>query len=172
VSLAALLLAAAGDSGSQPFIDLSWPNINSTSFVAVTDVGASVLSTSGGQLQFSFSAQYDGGVAVCKAQYSLDNSTWTDVPSTETTGTLPTTTPGEEPARRHIPRRYAADRPDRQHPLLRPACRSQNFGQHNPELDFACVYCPPTLMKGTDMRILILTLTAALLAACSPTRLP
>lgn len=96
MSLAALLLAAAGDSGSQPFIDLSWPNINSTSFVAVTDVGARVLSTSGGQLQFSFSAQYDGGVAVCKAQYSLDNSTWTDVPSTETTGTLPTTTPGEE----------------------------------------------------------------------------
>lgn len=86
----------AGGSGSQPFTDQTWPNITTASFVAVTDTGASVLSTSGGQLQFSFSAQYDGGVAVCKAQYSLDNSTWTDVPGTETTGSIPITVPGEE----------------------------------------------------------------------------
>jgi hypothetical protein len=86
----------AGGSGSQPFTDQTWTNIDSTSFVAVTDAGASVLSTSGGQLSFDFNAQYDGGTAICKAQYSLNNSTWTDVPGTETTGSAPITVPGEE----------------------------------------------------------------------------
>jgi hypothetical protein len=92
----AIAAPVAGGSGSQPFTDQTWTNIDSTSFVAVTDAGASVLSTSGGQLSFDFNAQYDGGTAICKAQYSLNNSTWTDVPGTETTGSAPITVPGEE----------------------------------------------------------------------------
>lgn len=92
----ALAAPVAGGSGSQPFIDQTWTNITSTTYTQVTDVGATVLSTSGGQLQFSYSAQYEGGVAQCKCQYSLNGATWTDVAGTEVTGSAPITIPGEE----------------------------------------------------------------------------
>lgn len=86
----------AGGSGSQPFTDQTWSNINSTTYTAVTDAGSTVLSSSGGQLQFSYSAQYQGGIAQCKAQYSTDGTTWLDVTGSEVTGSPPITVPGEE----------------------------------------------------------------------------
>lgn len=87
---------AAGGSGSELFTDGSWANINTTTYTQVTDSGATVRSTSGGQLSFGFSAQYNGGNVQCKAQYSPDGATWSDVAGTETTGTGAITVPGEE----------------------------------------------------------------------------
>lgn len=86
----------AGGSGPQPFFDQSWSNITSTTYTQVTDAGATVLSTSGGQLAFSYSAQYNGGRAQCKAQYSANGTTWFDVAGSEVTGSIPITAPGEE----------------------------------------------------------------------------
>lgn len=86
----------AGGNGSQSFFDQSWSNITSTTYTQVTDAGATVLSTSGGQLAFSYSAQYNGGNAQCKAQYSANGTTWFDVAGSEVTGSIPITAPGEE----------------------------------------------------------------------------
>lgn len=86
----------SGGSGDTLFSDGSWANINTTTYTQVTDSGATVRSTTGGQLSFGFSAQYNGGNVQCKAQYSLDGTTWSDVAGTETTGTGGITVPGEE----------------------------------------------------------------------------
>lgn len=86
----------SGGSGDTLFSDGSWANISTTTYTQVTDSGATVRSTSGGQLSFGFSAQYNRGNVQCKAQYSLDGTTWSDVAGTETTGTAAITVPGEE----------------------------------------------------------------------------
>lgn len=86
----------SGGSGDTLFNDGSWANINTTTYTQVTDSGATVRSTTGGQLSFGFSAQYNGGNVQCKAQYSLNGTTWSDVARTETTGTGAITVPGEE----------------------------------------------------------------------------
>jgi hypothetical protein len=91
-----LAAPVAGGTGSQPFVAQNWVNVNSTTYAQVTPAGATVLSTSGGQLAFSYSAQYNGGQAQCKCQYSLNGTTWLDVAGTEVTGTGAITVPGEE----------------------------------------------------------------------------
>ena len=85
-----------GGDGGPSFTDTAWDNINSTTYTQVTDVGATVESSAAGELEFSYTAEYNGGVAQCKAQYSTDGTTWSDVTSSEVTGSTPITIPGEE----------------------------------------------------------------------------
>lgn len=87
---------SGGGGGSASFIDSIWTNINSTTYTQVTDVGAQISSNASGGLSFQAESLYYGGVAVIKAQYSTDGSTWADVSGSETTGSTPITTPGEE----------------------------------------------------------------------------
>ena len=87
---------SGGGGGTTSFIDSIWDNINSTTYAQVTDVGAQIDSDASGHLKFSAQSLYWGGVAVIKAQYSTDGSSWSDVSGSETTGTAPITTPGEE----------------------------------------------------------------------------
>lgn len=87
---------SGGGGGSTTFTDSIWTNINSTSYVQVTDLDAQISSDASGDLKFQADSLYYGGVAVIKAQYSTDGSSWTDVSGSETTGTAPNTTPGEE----------------------------------------------------------------------------
>jgi hypothetical protein len=87
---------SGGGGGSAAFTDSVWTNINSTTYTQVTDVDAQISSDANGDLDFYAQASYYGGVAVIKAQYSTDGSSWTDVSGSETTGTTPNTTPGEE----------------------------------------------------------------------------
>ena len=62
----------------------------------MTDLDAQISSDASGDLKFQAESLYWGGSAVIKAQYSTDGSSWTDVSGSETTGTAPNTTPGEE----------------------------------------------------------------------------
>ena len=79
-----------GGSGSSFFSDGTWTNINSTSYVTVTDNGAIVQSNGSGELDFSASASYTGlGAARIKAQYSTDGISFTDAGS-PATGTATT----------------------------------------------------------------------------------
>ena len=87
---------SGGGGGSTSFIDSIWTNINSTTYTQVTDLDAQISSDASGDLSFQAESVYYGGVAVIKAQYSTDGSTWSDVSGSETTGTTPITTPGEE----------------------------------------------------------------------------
>lgn len=87
---------SGGGGGSTAFTDSIWTNINSTSYVQVTDLDAQIDSDASGDLKFQAESLYWGGTAVIKAQYSTDGSSWTDVSGSETTGTAPNTTPGEE----------------------------------------------------------------------------
>ena len=87
---------SGGGGGTTSFIDGIWDNINSTTYTQVTDVGAQIDSDASGHLKFSAQSLYWGGVAVIKAQYSTDGSSWSDVTGSETTGSAPITTPGEE----------------------------------------------------------------------------
>lgn len=87
---------SGGGGGGGAFYDGTWTNISSTSFVQVTDTGATIQASAGGELSFSASALYYGGTAVIKAQYSTDGSSWTDVSGSETTGSIPIMVPGEE----------------------------------------------------------------------------
>ena len=71
-----------GSAGSGSFTDQIWTNINSTSFVQVTDTGAQIQSNASGEIRLSASAGYTGsGVAEIKTQYSADGVSWTDVAS-------------------------------------------------------------------------------------------
>jgi hypothetical protein len=87
---------SGGGGGTASFIDSVWTNINSASYVQVTDLDAQIESDASGDLTFSAFASYYGGVPVVKAQYSTDGSTWSDVTGSETTGSPPITVPGEE----------------------------------------------------------------------------
>lgn len=88
---------SGGGSGGSSFTDTIWEPVLSTTPTRVTDTDAIVQSNASGELQFSFSASYDGDTAIVgRAQYSLDNSSWTDAGSGDTTGSAPIQTPGEE----------------------------------------------------------------------------
>lgn len=70
---------AGGGAGSTSFTDQTWVQVSSTTFAAVTDANAQILSNASGQIRLVASASYEGiGVAEIKTQYSLNNSTWTD----------------------------------------------------------------------------------------------
>lgn len=65
--------------GTSAFYDSTWTNTSSTSFVQITDTGATVESDGSGNLNFNANASYYGTVAAeIKAQHSPDGSTWTD----------------------------------------------------------------------------------------------
>jgi hypothetical protein len=71
---------AGGAAGSTSFTDQTWTQVSSTSFVAVTDANAQILSDSSGRIRLQANASYTGtGTAEIKTQYSANNSTWTDV---------------------------------------------------------------------------------------------
>ena len=69
-----------GAAGSTSFTDQTWTQVSSTSFVAVTDANAQIQSDSSGRIRLQAIATYEGtGTAEIRTQYSLNNSTWTDV---------------------------------------------------------------------------------------------
>jgi len=88
---------SGGEMGSTGFVDTNWVNISTSTMATVTDIGARVQSDGSGEIRFSGSASYNGSSAVViRAQYSIDEVTWTDVGASDDTGSAPITVPGEE----------------------------------------------------------------------------
>lgn len=85
-----------GGTGTTTVTDGDWTSINSTTYAQVTNDPMQVDSDGSGQLLWTYNASYNNGVVTCKAQYSTDNSTWSDFTGSETTGSTPITVPGEE----------------------------------------------------------------------------
>jgi hypothetical protein len=89
--------AQEGGSGTTSVTDGSWLNISSTTFVQVTNDPMQIDSDASGNLEYLFSASYSGtGAVIVDVQYSTNNSTWTTVSGSQTTGSAPITIPGEE----------------------------------------------------------------------------
>lgn len=81
-------IVTGGGAGSDGYTDTTWGVISTTTYQPVTDAGKTVQSSASGELQYLAGASYNGnGAAVIKAQYSLDNTTWTDF-AAEQTGTF------------------------------------------------------------------------------------
>ena len=86
-----------GGSGASSVSDGSWSNISSASFVQVTNDPMQLDSDASGEIEYLYTASYSGtSAATVDVEYSIDGLTWTAIVGSETTGSAPITTPGEE----------------------------------------------------------------------------